>query len=171
MMTQEVVKSIDECVLCWLATVSTDGVPNVSPKEAFLYDGRGKILVANIASPVTVRNIEHGDQVCISFVNIFVQKGYKITGRATVLKPEDKEYEVRHRMVVETIGATFPVMSIIEIEPDVIDEIVAPSYRLFPDTGPLDRIRESMESYRVAEYQKRAELDRAGQSATQSESR
>lgn len=35
--TNEIKKYIDQSVLCWLATVSTDGVPNVSPKEIFSY--------------------------------------------------------------------------------------------------------------------------------------
>ena len=52
LITSEVAESIDCSVLCWLATVSSDGIPNVSPKEAFLHDGQGRVLIANIASPV-----------------------------------------------------------------------------------------------------------------------
>ena len=41
------------------------------------------------------------------------------------------------------------------IEPTAVSEIIAPSYRLYPDSGPLDRIRESLKTYRVTEYQQR----------------
>ena len=154
MIPSEVAESIENCVLCWLATVSEDGTPNVSPKEAFLHDGEGRILVANIASPVTVRNIKQNERVCISFVNIFIQKGYKIAGNATVLEPGDTGYEARHERLTSLIGSAFPIVSIIEIDPVETDEIIAPSYRLLPETGPRERIRESLETYQVDEYKK-----------------
>ncbi len=157
LVTDEVAESIGQSVLCWLATVSSDGVPNVSPKEAFLHDGEGSILIANIASPVTARNIEQNEKACLSFVNVFVQKGFKVVGTAIVLKPDDDGYDGRLAKLTAMIGATFPVISIIEITPNSIAEIVAPSYRLFPDSGPEDRIREALAAYRVEEYRTRAE--------------
>ncbi|MCB1204124.1 MAG: pyridoxamine 5'-phosphate oxidase family protein [Verrucomicrobiae bacterium] len=162
MITPEIIDSIDQSVLCWLATVSGDGFPNVSPKEAFLYDGKGKILIGNIASPVTVRNIERDERVCVSFVNVFVQKGYKITGRAKVLRPDDVSYEDKHRKLTLAIGSAFPIISIIEIDPVKVDEIIAPSYRLFPDSGPAERIKEALATYRVDEYKRQAEPSDAG---------
>ena len=36
-LTEEVKAYIDQSVLCWLATVSSDKIPNVSPKECFTY--------------------------------------------------------------------------------------------------------------------------------------
>ena len=163
MITEEIAKSIGSSVLCWLATVSEDGLPNVSPKEAFLHDGEGKILVANIASPKTVRNIDQTKNVCLSFVNVFIQKGYKITGKAKVWNPGSVGYEDRLRKLISEIGETFPIISIIEIDPTETEEIIAPSYRLFPDSGPLDRIRESLSTYEVINYQKRAERDAGDQ--------
>lgn len=157
MITAEIAESIDQSVLCWLATISEDGSPNVSPKEAFLHDGQGRILVANIASPVTARNIERIPRICLSFVNVFIQRGYKISGTATVLKPGDSGFDEKHRRLTDAIGAAFPIISVIVIEPVAVAEIIAPSYRLFPDTGPVDRIRESLQTYRVEEFQQRAE--------------
>lgn len=157
MITPEIADSIEQSVLCWIATNSENGFPNVSPKEAFLHDGEGKILVANIASPVTAGNIERDNKVCLSFVNVFVQKGYKITGTATVVKKGDPGYEERHAKLTAMIGTAFPILSILEIDPVAVAEIVAPSYRLFPESGPLDRIREALETYRVDEYQVQSE--------------
>ncbi|WP_366100586.1 pyridoxamine 5'-phosphate oxidase family protein [Flavobacterium sp.] len=37
MFNQEVIKSIEQSVLCWLATSDEDNFPNVSPKEMFTY--------------------------------------------------------------------------------------------------------------------------------------
>lgn len=157
MLSREVIEAIDQSVLCWLATISEDGFPNVSPKEAFVHDCQGKILVANIASPISVRNIEKNDRVCVSFVNVFLQKGFKVKGRAIILKPSNPGYEDRLRKLTDAIGATYPIISIIEIQPIKIDPIVAPSYRLFPDSGPADRIREALTTYKVDEYKSLAE--------------
>jgi uncharacterized protein len=162
MITTDIAHAIDQSVLCWLATISADGFPNVSPKEAFLHDGEGKILVANIASPVTVRNIERDSRICVSFVNIFIQKRYKITGNATVLKPGDSGFDEKQHQLIAAIGSAFPVISVIAIKPLAVAEIIAPSYRMFPTNGPLDRIRESLQIYQVNEYKQRTTQQDAG---------
>ncbi|MEM9340136.1 MAG: pyridoxamine 5'-phosphate oxidase family protein, partial [Bacteroidota bacterium] len=87
-MNPEVKKSIEESVLCWLATSTPSGEPNVSPKEVFSPYGDHHIIVANIASPNTVKNILSNANVCISFIDIFVQKGFQIKGKARIVKED-----------------------------------------------------------------------------------
>ena len=48
--TEEIKKSIDSSVPCWLAIVSSEGMPNESPKEVFTYF-EDEVIIANIASP------------------------------------------------------------------------------------------------------------------------
>lgn len=74
-------------VLCWLATVDDQGQPNVSPKEVWAIVDAQHVVVANIASPITVRNITQQPQVCLSFVDVWVQKGFKLQGTAQELLP------------------------------------------------------------------------------------
>nr|MCU0806126.1 pyridoxamine 5'-phosphate oxidase family protein [Burkholderiales bacterium] len=57
MLTDDVLDFIRRSVLCWLATVDANGTPNVSPKEVFCAHGREGVLIANIASPTSVRNL------------------------------------------------------------------------------------------------------------------
>jgi predicted pyridoxine 5'-phosphate oxidase superfamily flavin-nucleotide-binding protein len=64
-------------VLCWLATVDEAGRPNVSPKEIFTAHGDDHLLIAHLASPGSVRNLRARPEVCVSFVDVFVQKGFK----------------------------------------------------------------------------------------------
>ena len=160
MIPDDVIESMEGSVLCWLATVSEAGLPNVSPKEAWVYSGAGKILVAHIASPVTVRNIERIPEVCLSFINIFLQKGYKITGKARVLRKQMEGFEEAFQSLTAAFGTQFPISAVIEIQPQAVAPIIAPSYRLFPDSGPLDKIEDALKTYRVIEYQKQiAERD------------
>ena len=58
MLSSEVQNSAAHSVLCWLATVDGNGQPNVSPKEIFAVFDTEHLVVANIASPTSVRNIE-----------------------------------------------------------------------------------------------------------------
>ncbi len=76
MLNQEVKKYIDKSVLCWLATSNEDNEPNVSPKEVFTYRDEKTLLIGDIASPNSVKNIKSNPIVCVSFVEIFVQKGF-----------------------------------------------------------------------------------------------
>lgn len=50
MPSSEVKASIQDSVLCWLATVSSAGEPNVSPKELFVSYGDYQLLIANSVS-------------------------------------------------------------------------------------------------------------------------
>ncbi|UYG01261.1 pyridoxamine 5'-phosphate oxidase family protein [Halomonas sp. GD1P12] len=65
MITEEVKKYIDRSVLCWLATVDRDGDPNVSPKEVFAAYENDRLVIANIASAGSMRNILSNDAVCV----------------------------------------------------------------------------------------------------------
>ena len=85
MLTPDIKKYIDQSVLCWLATVSKDGIPNVSPKEIFTYLDNEHLGIAHIASPNSIRNIKANPNVCVSFVEIFVQKGYKLRGKVEII--------------------------------------------------------------------------------------
>ncbi len=79
-------------VLCWLATVDAEGQPNVSPKEVWAVFDDQHVVVANIASPVSARNIAQQPQVCLSFVDVFVQKGFKLAGEAREVRAADPEF-------------------------------------------------------------------------------
>ncbi|MDA9639519.1 pyridoxamine 5'-phosphate oxidase family protein [SAR116 cluster bacterium] len=54
MLDQNVKDYIERSVLCWLATVDGDQ-PSVSPKEIFTNYGDDTIMIANIASPQSIK--------------------------------------------------------------------------------------------------------------------
>ena len=149
MFTDEVFSWIDRSVLCWLATVNADGMPNVSPKETFAAHGSDTLLIANIASPNSVRNILANARVCVSFVDVFAQKGCKLKGTARVVRPSDPEYrEFEPPLIALTKGA-FPIRSIIAVKVFAVEPILAPSYRLIPGTTEASQIEAAMRTYGV----------------------
>ena len=54
----------------------------MSPKEVWAIADDQHVVVANIASSVTARNIAQQPKVCLSFVDVLVQKGFKLQGTA-----------------------------------------------------------------------------------------
>lgn len=149
MLNEEIKEYIDKSVLCWLATSSKQNNPNVSPKEAFMAYGNDHIIIANIASPQTVKNIKENENVCISFVDVFVQKGFQLKGKAKILTNKDDDYESMKKCLEEFLQGKYPFPSITKIRIDQVKRIVAPSYRLFPELTEEEQIASAKKTYGV----------------------
>ena len=148
MLTKDVRDYAERSVLCWLATVGRDNTPNVSPKEIFTIEGDSRFLIANIASPMTIRNIRHHPEVCVSFVEVFVQKGYKLKGRADLILPTHSEFSERARPL-QTLAGELSVRSVIAIDVREVTPIIAPRYRFDPETQESAQIENAMQTYSV----------------------
>ncbi|MBQ4820711.1 pyridoxamine 5'-phosphate oxidase family protein [Aquimarina sp. MMG016] len=146
-LTIEIKEYIDKSVLCWVATVSPDGIPNVSPKEIFNYYGTDKIIVANIASPQTVKNIKQNENVCVSFIDILVQKGFQVKGKARIIKKTDSEFSEMENLLTQMTGGNFPFATITEITPERVKPIIAPKYILYPETTEREQVQNAKKAY------------------------
>ena len=149
MLSKEVITSINKSVLCWLATVSDDGVPNVSPKEIFNYYGENIIIIANIASPQTVKNIKKNENVCLSFIDILVQKGFQLKGKASIVTKSDSEFPEMEEVLTKMTGGDFPFSTITAIAIEQIKPIIAPKYVLYPETIEDEQIESAKKTYRL----------------------
>jgi len=132
-LTEIVRKYLDQSVLCWLATTDEQGQPNVSPKEIFTYHG-DVILIANIASPNSVRNIKQNAKVALSFIDILLQKGFQVHGEAIVFNAKDEEYIQYAKKLIPLVGDKFKMLGIIRIKPTKVRPILAPSYQFYSET-------------------------------------
>lgn len=149
MLTEQIKEYISRSVLCWLATVSREGIPNVSPKEIFTFYGDSGLLIANVASPQSIRNITENENVCVSFIDIFIQKGYQLKGTAKVIRKSDQEFGKLVRPLAEIAGDKIPIASVIQILVKSAKPIIAPNYILFPDTKEEEQIASAMKTYKV----------------------
>ena len=149
MLDSKVRQAIKESVLCWLATSNIDNQPNVSPKEMFTWHGNNTVIIANIASPEFIENIKANSLVCVSFINIFVQKGYKIKGVARIVNSGDKDYSEKKNTLTSLYTDQFPIKSIIEVLVKEVSEIIAPSYFLYKDITEQAQVKNSMKNYNV----------------------
>lgn len=132
MISEEVIRYIKKSVLCWLATASKEGIPNVSPKEIFCWY-QGCFLIANIASPGSATNIQENKNVAVSFIDILEQKGYQLKGTAQLVKISDFQFSELAIPLKEMAGDLYPFNFIIKIKINASKNIIAPSYIFNPD--------------------------------------
>lgn len=149
MLSNEVKNYIDKSVLCWLATSNRHNEPNVSPKEIFTYKGENTLLIGNVASPNSIKNIKYNPQVCVSFVDVFVQKGFKIKGKALLIDQNDHGFNEKVKPLTDIFTDEFPIKTVIEIHISEVDAIQAPSYFLYPDRTEQFQIESAMKTYKV----------------------
>lgn len=146
-LTLELKEYIERSVLCWLATASVENEPNVSPKEIFTYYGTDQIIVANIASPQTVQNIKQNERVCLSFIDILVQKGFQVKGKAKMVTKASADFPQMESLLLKMTGGLFPFASIISISVDRVKPIVAPRYVFYPETTEVEQIENAKQVY------------------------
>ena len=147
-MNEDIKKYMNQSVLCWLATVSQDNIPNVSPKEVFTYF-ENDIIIANIMSPQSAKNIKENPNVCLSFIDILVQKGYQVKGAAEVISKHQPEFETLKQPLLKITEGKFPFASIFKISIESTKPIIAPKYMLYPETTEEDQIASAKRVYGI----------------------
>lgn len=148
MLTDDIRDYANRSVLCWLATGSDAG-PSVSPKEIFACFGDDRIIIANIASPQSVQNIARDPRVCVSFVDVFSQKGWQLYGAATLMRKCDTGFAERQAILQDMAGDAFRVATLFDVIISKANEILAPSYRFKKDVREIDMRESAMRTYGV----------------------
>lgn len=150
MLTTDIIKFAQHSVLCWLATVDDTGQPNVSPKEIFAIVDEQHVVIAHIASPGSVKNIGHNPKVCVSLVDVFVQKGFKVYGTVRTVGQQDPDYAHWAAPLLAMAGPKFKVHSVLLVRATRVERIWAPSYQLYPAQTTQDQqIASAMRTYGV----------------------
>lgn len=149
MLTPDARQAIDKSVLCWLATSDSTGQPSVSPKEIFISHGDNALLIANIASPGSMKNVRMNPSVCVSMIDIFTQRGAQFFGTCEIITKSDDRFAALAEPLLTVAGPDFPFSSIFHITINSYKEIVAPRYRLLPETTEQEQIESAMRTYGV----------------------
>lgn len=126
--TDEMSEFMDNEKLGFVATVSPDGKPNVSPKGSIIRRNAGQIAFADIRSPDTVANLASNPHVEVSVISPIIRRGYLFSGRGTAIKegPEFDEMVGRFR----EIGIQSPISAVVTIDVDHVEETRSPLYDL-----------------------------------------
>ena len=88
------------------------------------------VIIADIASRGSVRNLQTNPACCVSFVDVFRQKGFKLVGTAHVIGRKDAGFEDTSAPLRAIAGKKFFVRNVIAMTVEHVAPIVAPSYAL-----------------------------------------
>ncbi len=146
---QELKNRINSAKLSWLSTIGSDGFPNVSPKEIFRAIDNDTIIIANIASPKSEKNIRKHDKVCLSLIDIFVQKGCKIYAEAVIVDPSSDSYIAYKTELEQMTNGDYPIKNIFRLKVIKVQNILAPSYSIKPNESVEEKIEKAMQYYGV----------------------
>jgi predicted pyridoxine 5'-phosphate oxidase superfamily flavin-nucleotide-binding protein len=123
--------------LGFVATVTADGRPNLSPKGTTLVLDDQHLMFADIASPNTVQNLVANPHVEINVVDPISRKGFRFKGTGAVYT--DGEVFDRGLQVMRAHGSTTArerVRSIVVVEVTEAAALISPAY----DDGTPERV-------------------------------
>jgi len=114
--------------LGYVATISPDNTPNLSPKGTIFVWGDEHLVFADIRSPQTITNIETNPNVEINIVDPISRKGFRFKGVAKILRDGD---EFRNLIkFYEEKGIKSKINSVVLIKVNSVAEVKSPLYDL-----------------------------------------
>ena len=114
--------------LGYVATVSKDGTPNLSPKGTIAILDDSRLVFANIRSPKTIENLTKNPSIEINVIDPFSRLGYRFKGLAQILSNgEDFENILDY---FKQKGIKSSISHIVVVDVTSFSEITSPSYDL-----------------------------------------
>ena len=113
--------------LCFAATVSPDGKPNVSPKGTIRVWDDQHLFFLDIASPGTRANLQARPWMELNVVDQLSRRGYRFFGPAT-LHVGDAIFEEATRRVQDTDQSSYPVAAVVLLALERAAALVSPGY-------------------------------------------
>ena len=131
MLTDDMIRIVREQRLGFVATVSPDGTPNVSPKGTFVVLDERTIAFSDIRSPATLRNLTANPAVEVNFVDPFARKGYRFAGRARIVRKGEDGFEALVARFAADYAEYVPKMrAVVAIDVTNARPLVTPGYDL-----------------------------------------
>lgn len=135
--------------LAFVATVSPDSSPNLSPKGTISVFDDEHLVFADIRSPATIRNLETNPGIEINIVDQFCRKGYRFKGTAQIVREGDlyrdiQKFYGQKWVDVGTGGKELTIRCFVLISVTQARPLISPSY---DDGGDEQQIRQDWVSY------------------------
>lgn len=128
-LTEDMMRVVLEQRLGFVATVTRDGRPNLSPKGTTTVLDNEHLLFADIASPGTVTNLASSPFVEVNVVDPIRRKGYRFKGRGEVHRGGERFEQGLD--VLEQRGYTTPrerIRAVVIIDVEEAAPVVSPVY-------------------------------------------
>ena len=126
--TEEIKNFVNFQKLGYVATVSIDNTPNLSPKGTIMVFDESHLAFADIQSPKTVENLNHNSSIEVNVVDPFSRRGYRFKGTAEVISSGDKFDKII--LYYKTSGVKSSIKSVILVKIEKLNEVLSPLYDL-----------------------------------------
>ena len=114
--------------LGYVATISSDGSPNLSPKGTIAILDDSRLVFANIRSPQTVKNLIKNPSIEINVIDPFSRMGYRFKGIANILSEGDDFKKILDYF--EKKGIKSKISDIVVVDVKSFSKVTSPSYDL-----------------------------------------
>ena len=128
MISSEIKIFLNSQKLGYVATVSADGKPNISPKGTIISWNSDFLAFANIRSPDTINNLKHNSSVEINVIDPLSRKGYLFTGTGKIIKNNPMFDEILN--YYRNNGIQSPINSIVIVTVSSVSTVTSPLYDL-----------------------------------------
>ena len=114
--------------LGYVATVSKDGTPNLSPKGTIIVMDESTLVFADIRSPKTMENLQENTSVEINVIDPFKRLGYRFKGDGKIVN-EGTEFD-KILEYYKNLGVKSKINSGVVVDVKIMSEVTSPSYDL-----------------------------------------
>ena len=119
---------LDRQKLGYVATVSENNIPNLSPKGTIIAWDDKTLAFADINSPNTIKNLENNPYLEINVVDPLLRRGYRFSGKGIVIRNGQRFEDILSHY--RENGIKSPIKSIVLVDVEKISQIVSPLYDL-----------------------------------------
>ena len=126
--------------LCFAATVTPDGRPNLSPKGTIRVWDDAHLFFLDIASPRTRANLTHSPWMEINVVDQISRRGYRFFGRAEVHGPESAVYAEGTKRVYGELLPSSPAPGVVLLAVERTEPLLSPAYWRVADETAMRKI-------------------------------
>lgn len=126
MITQEIKDFLNLQKLGYVATVTSDGKPNISPKGTIIGWGSQTLAFADIRSPDTVKNIKENPHVELNVIDPLLRKGFLFEGQAQIIEDGALYDDILN--YYRKNGIKSPINSIILVNVSNVSQVTSPLY-------------------------------------------
>ncbi|MGH1565856.1 MAG: pyridoxamine 5'-phosphate oxidase family protein [Nitrosopumilus sp.] len=128
MITQKIKDFLNRQKLGYVATVSFDGKPNISPKGTIIGWTSKLLAFADIRSPDTLKNLQVNPYVEINVIDPLLRKGYLFQGTARIIKDGSLFDEILNNYIKN--GIQSQINSIVLVDVSNVSDVISPLYDL-----------------------------------------
>jgi len=124
--TQEIKDFLNLQKLGYVATVTSEGKPNISPKGTIIGWDSQTLAFADIRSPDTMKNLKENPNVELNVIDPLLRKGFLFEGQARLIKDGSLYDEILNHY--RKNGIKSPINSIVLVAVSNVSDVTSPLY-------------------------------------------